>query len=115
MVTSSLPEAAKVIEQRRHARYPLDCPLFFSVKGKAEPREGIAKDVAIGGMFVETAEPPAFNDEVIVRVLLPGAQEEVSLPGRVRWIGGGGMGVQFGLLGAAETHLINQIGRASRP
>jgi hypothetical protein len=107
-----------VIEQRRHARYPIDCPLFFSVKGtaetRAEPREGLAKDVAIGGMFVETAEPAAFGDEVIVRVLLPGAAEEVSLPGRVRWVGPGGMGVQFGLLGAAETHVINEIGRASK-
>lgn len=101
-------------EQRRHTRYPIECPLFFTVKGRAEPREGVAKDIAIGGMFVATSEPAAFGEEVIVRVLLPGASEEVSLPGRVRWVRADGMGVQFGLLGAAETHLINEIGRASQ-
>lgn len=102
-----------MIEQRRYARTPIECPLFFSVKGKKEPREGVARDIAIGGMFVETSEPAAFGDEVIVRVLLPGASDEVSLPGRVRWVRDGGMGIQFGLLGAVETHLINGIGRSS--
>ncbi len=104
-----------MIEQRRYARFPIECPLFFSVKGTKEPREGIARDIALGGMFVETNEPAAFNEEVIVRVLLPNASEEVTLPGRVRWVRNGGMGIQFGLLGAVETHLINGIGRASNP
>ncbi len=104
-----------MIEQRRYARFPIECPLFFSVKGQREPREGVARDIALGGMFVETTEPAAFGDEVIVRVVLPGSADEVALPGRVRWIRDGGMGVQFGLLGAKETHLINAIDRASRP
>lgn len=104
-----------MIEQRRYARFPIECPLFFSVKGQREPREGVARDIALGGMFVETTEPGGFNDEVIVRVVLPGASDEVALPGRVRWVRDGGMGVQFGLLGARETHLINAINRASRP
>lgn len=100
-----------MIEQRRHARSPIECPLFFSVKGQREPREGTARDLSLGGMFVETDQPAAFNDELIVRVVLPGAAEEVALPGRVRWVRDGGMGVQFGLLGAIETHLIIELGR----
>jgi hypothetical protein len=29
----------------------------------------------------------------------------------VRWVRDGGMGVQFGLLGAVETHIITEISR----
>ncbi len=46
----------------------------------------------------------------------PGASNRASaalkLPGVVRWVRDGGMGVQFGLLGALETHVITEIGRS---
>jgi Tfp pilus assembly protein PilZ len=100
-----------LIEQRRYARAPINAPASFSVKGQKERRTGVAKDVAIGGMFVETETPAAFGAEVIVHVVLPGSEDMFSLPGVVRWVRGGGMGVQFGLLGAVETHLITEIGR----
>ncbi len=100
-----------VIEQRRYARAPIDCALTFFVKGKNEPRTGNGKDIAVGGMFIETAAPAPFGTDVIVHVRLPGASDVVVLPGVVRWVRQGGMGVQFGLLGAIETHLITEIGR----
>jgi Tfp pilus assembly protein PilZ len=100
-----------LIEQRRHARVPLDRAASFSVKGEAGAREGIAKDIAVGGMFVETATPARFGADVIVHVELPGHDGPVSLPGVVRWVRDGGMGVQFGLLGAVETHIITEISR----
>ena len=105
------PQEAAVIEQRRYARAPVNAPATFSIKGIPNPRTGLARDVSIGGMFVETAEPAPFGAAVIVHVVLPGADETLSLPGVVRWVRGGGMGVQFGLLGAVETHLITEIGR----
>lgn len=100
-----------MIEQRRYARSPLDCPLSFSVKGRSGAVAGVARDISVGGMFVETDEPAAFGAEVIVHIRLPGATEDAALPGVVRWVRGNGMGVQFGLLGAIETHLITEIGR----
>jgi Tfp pilus assembly protein PilZ len=63
-------------------------------------------------MFVETATPAAFGADVILHVELPGGTEPFALPGVVRWVRDGGMGVQFGLLGALETHLITEINRA---
>ena len=100
-----------MIEQRRYARVPLDKPASFFVKGEAGAREGVAKDIAVGGMFIETATPARFGAEVIVHVELPGEDGPVSLPGVVRWVRDGGMGVQFGLLGAVETHIITEISR----
>ena len=100
-----------MIEQRRHARAPLDRSATFSIKGETGTREGIAKDIAVGGMFIETATPARFGANVIIHVELPGQDGPASLPGVVRWVRDGGMGVQFGLLGAVETHTITEISR----
>lgn len=99
------------IEQRRYARAPVDSPASFSIKGTADKRDGLCKDISIGGMFVETASPASFGADVIVHVTLPGSNAPLALPGVVRWIRDGGMGIQFGLLGARETHIITEISR----
>jgi Tfp pilus assembly protein PilZ len=100
-----------VIEQRRYARAPINTPASFSMKGKPDKTEGLAKDISVGGTFIETTAPAAFGADVIVHLVLPGATERMAHPGVVRWVRDGGMGVQFGLLGAVETHLITEIGR----
>ncbi|MBK8213850.1 MAG: PilZ domain-containing protein [Myxococcales bacterium] len=100
-----------VVEQRRHNRAELDVPLTFVVKGKTESYDGRARDVSVGGMFIETTTPAPFGSEVVISVRLPGGGEMSQLPARVRWGRGGGMGVQFGLLGAKETHLITELAR----
>ncbi len=104
-------EEVQVIEQRRYARAPIDAQVTFTVKGKPERLTGRGKDIAVGGMFVETETPAAFGADVILLVALPGADEPLAFPGVVRWVRNGGMGVQFGLLGAIETHIITEIGR----
>ena len=98
-------------EKRRYARAPLDRSASFSIKGESGARMGVARDIAVGGMFVETPTPARFGADVIIHVELPGHDGPVSLPGVVRWVRDGGMGVQFGLLGAVETHIITEIGR----
>lgn len=100
-----------MIEQRRYARAPINAPAAFSTKGASERHDGLAKDISLGGTFIETTAPASFGAEVIIHVTLPGSSDAVALPGIVRWVRDGGMGVQFGLLGAVETHLITEIGR----
>lgn len=99
------------VEQRRYARAPVNSPASFSIKGKPDKRQGLCKDISVGGMFLETDAPAGFGSDVIIHVTLPGSNDPVALPGVVRWVRDGGMGVQFGLLGAVETHLITEIGR----
>lgn len=100
-----------MIEQRRYARAPINSSASFSVKGKPGKSEGLAKDISVGGMFIETSTPASFGAVVVVHLMLPGANDMLALPGVVRWVRDGGMGVQFGLLGAVETHIITEIGR----
>jgi type IV pilus assembly protein PilZ len=100
-----------MIEQRRHTRSPMNQTITFVVKGSTETREGLATDISVGGMFVQTTTPAPFGAEVVVRTRLPGSNDEHLLPGVIRWTRSDGMGVQFGLLGARETHLITEIAR----
>lgn len=99
------------IEQRRYARAPLNSPVSFSIRGTTERRDGLCKDISIGGTFVETTSPAGFNAHVIIHITLPGAAAPFAMPGVVRWVERGGMGIQFGSLGAVETHIITEICR----
>jgi type IV pilus assembly protein PilZ len=99
-----------VVEQRRYQRAEIDVPVEFVAKSSTERVAGQAKDISVGGMYVETPTPLAFGAELVVHVTLPGQKSPFALPGVVRWTkGSGGMGVQFGLLGARETHAITEL------
>lgn len=97
-------------EKRTHPRVAID--LGVSCEVKDEPAfSGTGKDISLGGMFVEAEELPAFGTTLTIVTHLPGLPAEVRLPAVVRWNGPGGFGVQFGLLGARETHAITRLMR----
>ena len=49
-----------------------------------------------------------------MHVHVPGEPAAFALPAVVRWVRNGGMGVQFGLLGARETHTITELAHAAQ-
>ncbi len=101
-----------MVELRQHQRAPIDVPLEFVVKGSVERVAGRGRDISQGGMFVQTPSPARFGADLIVHVTLPGQRGPFALPAVVRWTRAGeGMGLQFGLLGARETHAINELTR----
>jgi hypothetical protein len=53
--------------------------------------------------------------QVTITIRLPGGADESRIPGVVRWNKPGGIGVQFGLLGAKETHLLAEFMRHGKP
>jgi type IV pilus assembly protein PilZ len=102
-----------VVELRRYQRSHVDVPVEFAAKGSPEKFAGRAKDLSVGGMFVETDRPLAFGAELVVYAQLPGRKAPLTLPAVVRWTRAGqGMGVQFGLLGARDTHAITELMKA---
>jgi Tfp pilus assembly protein PilZ len=101
-----------VVELRLHSRAAVDVPVEFVGKGATERHAGRARDISVGGMFIETDKPLPFSAEVIIHLTLPSQKAPFALPGRVRWNRNGGMGVQFGLIGARETHAIIELTRA---
>jgi type IV pilus assembly protein PilZ len=101
------------VELRRTPRAPIDAVVEFAIKGDPVRRHGKAHDISLGGMFVETPTPPNFGAEVVIYITLPGEKSAFALPGVIRWTRNGGMGVQFGLLGARETYTITEAVKKS--
>jgi type IV pilus assembly protein PilZ len=95
-------------ELRRHARTPLGHAVDFATKGLdfALRMDGVANDISLGGMFILTDFPTRIGEDLIVYLTLPGGKYEMALPAIVRWTRDDGMGVQFGQLGARDTHAI---------
>jgi len=97
-----------VHDKRLHPRVPFGEIVTCEVSG-GETLEGRARDISVGGVFIESEAPVAFGSEVTIVVRLPNTKAESRLPGVIRWFNPGGFGVQFGLLGARETHAISEL------
>ena len=95
-------------DKRVHPRVTVDTPVSCEPRGGA-PIAGMAKDISIGGMFIEATESLPFGTEITIALRLPGAKVELRLPGIVRWVKPAGFGVQFGSLGARDTHAISEL------
>jgi hypothetical protein len=97
-----------VPENRKHPRKPLHPPVAFSVGGG--PRvEGVCHDISLGGMFIETSQPPAFGAAVTLYVSFADQDQPSEIGGTVRWTKPGGMGVQFGTMGAKDTYSLTKL------
>lgn len=70
-----------------------------------------AKDISMGGMYLEATESLAFAEELTLDFKPVGVRIALKLPAVVRWTDPAGFGVQFGLMGARETHAISELVR----
>ena len=95
-------------EKRFHPRVSVDLPISCEQPG-SEAIVGTAKDLGLGGMFIESSERPAFGSSVTILIRLPQTKTEARLPAIVRWSTEQGFGVQFQPLGARETYAISAL------
>lgn len=94
-------------QRRLHERFSIEVPVTVSV---GEVRvTGRTQNVSLGGMLVTIDAPVAFGTAVVVRLRLPSVAEELELPGTVRWVGDGSIGLQFGSLRAKAAWALNQL------
>lgn len=98
-------------EKRVHPRVTIDIPVTCELKDRPAI-SGVAKDLSMGGMFIESPETLPFNTQLTITMRIPGMDADSRLPGVVRWAKPGGFGVQFGPLGARETHAMTRLMRA---
>jgi len=105
----SIPPPELVVQDKRvHPRVVVDTPVSCEVRDGAT-FTGLAKDISIGGMFVQASEVVPFGTEVTIVGRFVGTKAELRLPAIVRWAKPDGFGVQFGSLGARETHAISEL------
>ena len=95
-------------DKRVHPRVVVNTPVSCEVKNGAA-FTGLAKDISIGGMFVESTEVVPFGTEVTIVGHFAGTKADLRLPAIVRWAKPDGFGVQFGSLSARETHAISLL------
>ena len=95
-------------DKRVHPRVNVDTEVSCEPRDGA-PVSGMAKDISIGGMFIEATATLPFGTEVTIVGRFPRMKAELRLPGIVRWAKPTGFGVQFGSLGARETHAISEL------
>ncbi len=100
-------------EKREHPRTQINSPVTCRLEA-GDSFDGLAKDISLGGMFIESTSVPQFGTKLSVVCQLPGSRGEATLPAVVRWAKPGGFGVQFGLMGARETHAITDLLRPRR-
>jgi hypothetical protein len=101
-----------VQEKRLHPRKPVEIPVSIAFEATQAQATGICRDISIGGMFVETEVKAAFGEILSVKIEAPGGA--LVFPAVVRWAAPTGLGLQFGLVGARETHAIVQMMSAKR-
>lgn len=89
-------------------RVSIDVPVELVAEGGTRIG-GRATDLSLGGVRVETDAPASFGMAMVVRMRLPGSMRDLVLPAVVRWTERGVVGLQFGLMGARETHLIASL------
>jgi len=71
--------------------------------------------MSIGGVFVVTEAKAPFGGKVKLQVSFPAPAGTVVIDAVVRWTAPDGLGLQFGLLGAMETHAIIQLLSPRKP
>ena len=94
-----------VIEKRKHPRKSLHPPISVRY-GDGTVLTGVCSDISLGGAFVEVTRVEPFGAKVTALLRLPGIEKDVEVESTVRWTTPRGMGLQFGLMGARETHAI---------
>ena len=95
-------------ENRRHPRSQVTAPIAFQI-GEGPLIEAESHDISLGGMFIETTEPAAYGAKIRIYIQLPGLKQETQIEAIVRWRKTTGMGVQFGMMGARETHALTEL------
>jgi hypothetical protein len=99
-----------VVEKRGHPRASIDAQVTCQ-RPDGTAFVAKAKDISMGGMYLEAQESLHFGEPLTLEFLIVGARAAVKLPAVVRWTDPTGFGVQFGLLGARETHAISEVVR----
>lgn len=99
--------------KRLHERYDLTLEVKVLYEGK--PYTGLARNLSLGGMFIEADVSIPIGTVIKMNCSIPAMKEETEIEGTVRWHDEAktGMGVQFGSLRAIEVWALNQLFRGA--
>ena len=91
---------------------PMPVQVSLEVEGEAEPVTGWISHLSLVGVDIDTVGAPPIGRRVsFFAALDPSSPEILGFAGRVQWVKGMRVGVQFTELGAKETHAIMEAMR----
>jgi type IV pilus assembly protein PilZ len=93
-------------DNRKHPRKAVEAAVAFQI-GEGPRVDARCRDVSLGGMFIETTPPLPYGAKLRIYLPLPGLDAGIECV--VRWAKPDGMGVQFGVMGARETHALTRL------
>jgi len=105
--------------RRTDPRYDRALQVELSVRDADTPASGTrligaTRNISLGGIFVEVAEPVPVGTRLLVKFSIPTQPEVIEVLGEVRWIDAGsnkavvGMGIRFEGLRAREVWALNR-------
>jgi Tfp pilus assembly protein PilZ len=86
-------ESLKHEEQRRHPRKSCGLPVDGLAWNSAF--KALARNISIGGVFIETRKRFAIDEEIVLIFKLPEHQERIKVVGKIVWNIPGGLGIAF--------------------
>ncbi|MBL9023113.1 MAG: PilZ domain-containing protein [Myxococcales bacterium] len=95
--------------ERSHTRTDITLAVAFEAVEGGAAIEGCARNISLGGAYIDTMYPSSFGSKVKLKLPLPGIAGETTIDATVRWCSEGGMGVQFGPMGAVVTHALMRL------
>ena len=110
--TAGPRRGTSVREKREHHRAEYVVTVNVEAAG-GQVVEVQSRDISQGGIFLISEQMLPVGTEVNLALDLPGCGP-CRIPGYVRWLKSDGFGVQFGLLGARETHAIGKVVRTAQ-
>jgi hypothetical protein len=91
---------------------PMPVQVSLEVEGEAEPVIGWIARLSLVGVDIDTVGAPPVGRRVsFFTALDPTSSEILAFAGRIQWVTGTRVGVQFTQLGAKETHAIMEAMR----
>ena len=107
-VASCPPGSNEWVEERVEQRKGV--PIVIEFQSTGGPRfHGLARNLSLGGAWIETDSPARFGSELLVYMSLPGLPEPAAIRSVVRWSRPGAMGIQFGRIGERETQALMDV------
>ncbi len=100
---------------RRHRRLPIALPVSWRVPQSKGVFDSVIGDIAPGGAFVRTSLPVEAGADVVLDIRAPGAEQPLSIAGRVVWSAldraDSGFGIEFRWRDAGGARRLKELVR----
>jgi type IV pilus assembly protein PilZ len=113
MPGNRLSQTQTVIERRRTPRTPVTVRIEYETVDAMFSE--FTRNINECGVFIETEQPLAVDEQVRLHFRLPGSTDSIEVPGRVAWVSSGegsgmpGMGIEFACLDEAARARIDEL------